>query len=197
MVKEYYKKIDKSFFDGRITIPKDYVDYFENLTSIGNRTSNKIKIKYTGKLCFVHQKSNRLVLQIAYYNDFCKILKQDFIQTFFAIESQKLIKEDKKFKTSLLGGNQEIIKIEVKNKELIEFSPFVQINTPYDNLFRKFVELNFFGFLSNENQKDSFIIKNSNWIDIENLCEHVDVNYVVYYLLDEKIKNYILEVLRN
>jgi hypothetical protein len=49
MVLEYYKKIDKSFFDRGITIPNKYVDIFikEKIIKIGY--SKKINIIFNGK----------------------------------------------------------------------------------------------------------------------------------------------------
>ncbi len=101
---EYYKKIDKSFFDGRVTIPNDYIDCFVDQKEFDSCNSRNISIKfknkrYEGKFCFVHQKSGRQVLQIAYNQELISTLKQEFIQTYFAIQSQKLLKStDKNFK---------------------------------------------------------------------------------------------------
>ncbi len=193
MVREFYKKIDKSFFDGKFTVPNEYIDTFTDLSEMQNNKSRDIKIKfkkkeYEGKFCFVHQSSGRLVLQIAYSNNLCKLLKQEFIQTFLAIESQKLINRNKKFQTNLLGGNQEIVKITVVNESCIEMSSFVKIETPFDNMFKRLIELNVFGLLSKENNVDHFIIKNTKWFDISDLSSHVDTPYVVYYLIDEDKK---------
>lgn len=190
MVREYYKKIDKSFFDGRITIPNEYIDIFidptEMLCCKGRRVRIKFKKKeYEGRYLFVHQSSGRLVLQISYLNDLCKLLKQEFIQTFLAIESQKLLNKNKKFQTNLLGGNQEIVTFKVIDDDCIEMLPFVKIKTSFDNLFKRLIELNVFGLLSEENNSEHFIIKNTKWIDVSDLYKHVDTSYVVYYLVDE------------
>ncbi len=190
MVNEFYKKIDKSFFEGRVTIPNDYIDLFASLGEMQSNTSKRINIKfkksnYEGKYCFVHQSSGRLVLQISYLENLCKILKQEFIQTFFAIESQKLINEEGKFKTNLLGGNQEVVIFRVIDDQNIEIIPYIQINTPYDNMFKKLVELNVFGWLSAENINEHFITKNTKWIDIKELNKHIDTPFVIYYLVDE------------
>ena len=43
---EYYKKIDKSFFDGKITVPNDYIDCFVNrkeFETTNSRTNNIYK----------------------------------------------------------------------------------------------------------------------------------------------------------
>ena len=96
-MKEYYKKIDKSFFDGKVTIPNQYVDCFVESKDFDQYKSRDIIIKfkgkkYDGKYCFVHQSNGRNVLQISYDKKLVVELKQEFIQTYFAIESQKLLK---------------------------------------------------------------------------------------------------------
>lgn len=190
MVREYYKKIDKSFFDGKITIPNEYIGTFVDPSEMIHCKSRKVTIRfkkkeYEGKFCFVHQSSGRLVLQISYLNDLCKLLKQEFIQTFLAIESQKLLNKNKKFQTNLLGGNQEIVTFKVIDDDYIEMLPFVKIKNSFDNLFKRLIELNVFGLLSEENNSEHFIIKNTKWIDVSDLYKHVDTSYVVYYLVDE------------
>lgn len=157
---------------------------------MNNKKSDPIKIKfkkifYEGSYRYVHQYSGRLVLQIAYPIELCKILKQEFIQTFFAIESQKLLLENKKFKTNLLGGNQEIVIFRVINDACIEFIPYVKIATPFDNVFKRMVELNVFGWMSREMVSKCFITKYSGWQDISELPKHADTSFVVYYLVDE------------
>lgn len=193
VVREYYKKIDKSFFDGKITIPNKYIDIFIDPEEMQNSRGKKIKIKFKtkkfdGRLCYVHQSKGRLVLQVAYPDDLCKLLKQEFIQTYIAIESEKILNKEKKFRTSLLGGQQEIALINVIDDETIELTPFVKIETQYDNLFKKLVELNVFGWLSTENNSKHFITKNSRWYDISELYKHADTPYVVYYLIDDNNK---------
>ena len=189
-MKEYYKKIDKSFFDGKVTIPNDYIDSFIDPSEMDERTSRNISIKfktktYTGKYCFVHQKNGRRVFQISYGNDLTTKLKQEFIQTYFAINSQKLLSsEDKKFKTNLMGGNQEVVIFKSVSFSTIEFIPFIKIETPYDNVFKSLVEQNVFGWL-NKLDESKMITKYSGWKKISDLSKHVDVAYVVYYLVDD------------
>ena len=190
---EYYKKIDKSFFDGRVTIPNDYIDCFVDQKEFDTCNSRNISIKfknkkYDGKFCFVHQKSGRQVLQIAYNQELITALKQEFIQTYFAIQSQKLLKStDKKFQTNLLGGNQEVVIFKSIDTSTIELVTFIKIETPYDNIFKNLVEQNVFGWLSKENN-NQMITKYSGWISIDELSKYIDTPYVVYYLIDEENK---------
>lgn len=192
-MKEFYKKIDKSFFDGKVTIPKDYIDSFVDVKEFDVHNSRNIIIKfnkklYQGKFCFVHQSSGRNVFQISYENKLVNALKQEFIQTYFVIESQKILKsEDKKFQTKLSGGNQEIAIFKSIDDSTIEIKTFLKIETPYDNIFKKLVEENVFGWLSKDTN-NQMITKYSKWESIKNLNLYVDTSYVVYYLIDENKK---------
>lgn len=189
---EYYKKIDKSTFDGKITIPKDYWSYFINLDNEPWGSHRKITIKfknkiYNGKISFVLQSANRRVVQIFLDANIIKALKKEFIQSYVAIESQKILNNDKKFHTKLVGGNQEVIILKPINKDSIEMITFIKVDTPYDNLFIHLVKSNVFGWLSHENQ-NQMVTKYTKWMDISELKEHQDQNHVVYYLIDEKNK---------
>ena len=111
---EYYKKIDKSTFDGRITIPKEYEGYFIKAEEEQWGTSRSILLKFKGKIypgrySFVAQTTGRKVLQIFPDKELVHALKKEFIQSYFAIESQKILKKEGKFHTELIGGNQEVL----------------------------------------------------------------------------------------
>ena len=192
-MKEYYKKIDKSFFDGKVTVPNPYVECFIDTNEFDKYNSRNIVVKfknkhYAGKFCFVHQSNGRNVLQISYENKLIIELKQEFIQTYFAIESQKLLKDkDKKFQTKLLGGNQEVAIFRLIENSTIEIIPFIKIETSYDNIFKELVEQNVFGWLSNE-KSTPMITKYSGWKSIEDLHKYEDTPYVIYYLVDDKNK---------
>ena len=190
---EYYKKIDKSFFDGRTTIPEECVGYFIDPQTETWGTSRKVSVKFKGKLYegvyrFVNQTRGRHVFQISFDGDLIKALKREFIQTYFAIESQKIISQsDEKFRTSLLGGNQEVIIFKPISKDEIELVTFIKIQTSYDNLFKSLVDANVFGWLSKESDAQ-MITKYSRWIDIKDLSKHANQNHVVYYLVDDTNK---------
>ena len=189
-MKEYYKKIDKSFFDGKVTIPNNYIDCFIELDELINGNNRDIIIlfnrkKYKGKYLFVHQSNGRNVFQISYEKTLVNILKEEFIQTYFAVESQKILNpKDKKFQTKLLGGNQEVIIFRMIDKSTIEFVPFIKIETPYDNIFKNLVEQNVFGWLSKD-VDSQMITKYYSWKEIDELEKYADTPYVVYYLVDE------------
>lgn len=48
-MKEYYKKIDKSFFDGKVTIPNNYIDCFIELDELINGNNRDIIILFNRK----------------------------------------------------------------------------------------------------------------------------------------------------
>ena len=196
MFLEYYKKIDKSFFDKGITLPNKYIESFIQNESIPKGSSRKIKIvfnkkEYEASFLFVNRTEFNPVYQIRWDQNFelQNELKKEFIQTYFAIKSQEY---DSKVKnkyhvTNLLGGNQEVVIIRPVNPSKIELETFIKIETPYDNIFKRFVEENVFGWLSSTN-RDYLIVKTTKWFTKKEISDHEDTPYVIYYLLDEKNK---------
>jgi hypothetical protein len=193
MALEYYKKIDKSFFDKGITIPNKYIDSFIQGKNVQIGSSRKIKIIFNGKeyvasLLFVNRQGAKPVYQIRWDQniDLINILKKEFIQTYFVIKSQEY---DSKLKneyyvTNLLGGNQEVIIFRPIDPNTIELETFIKIKTPYDNIFKRFVEENVFGWLSTTN-RDYLIVKTTKWLKKNEIVHHEDTPYVVYYLIDD------------
>jgi hypothetical protein len=193
---EYYKKIDKSFYDKGITIPNKYINSFIKGIKIKIGTSEKIKIifnkkEYIASLVFVNRTEANPVYQIRWDNNIELIneLKKEFIQTYFAIKSQEF---DSKIKnqyhvTNLMGGNQEVIIFKPIKPYIIELETFIKIETPYDNIFRRFVEENVFGWLSSKS-RDYLIVKTTKWFKKDEIVRHEDTLYVLYYLIDEKKK---------
>lgn len=196
-MREYYKKIDKSFFMYGITIPKDYVEDFLFDVPVPLGTSRDITIiwkaaEYPAKLSHVNRKNATAVYQLRWdlSKELLALLKQEFIQTYFAIESQNFEAKEKKeyFITRLLGGSQEVVVFKPQDKDHVLLETFIKIETPYDNIFKRLVEENVFGWLSNSNFNGSFITKSTKWLDIQELYKHEDINYVIYYLVDDANK---------
>jgi hypothetical protein len=196
MVFEYYKKIDKSFFDRGITIPNKYISVFLQGKKMKIGTSRKIKLKFVSKLydaliLFVNRNGAKPVYQIRWDQniDFINILKKEFIQTYFVIKSQEFDSRlaNKYHVTNLLGGNQEVVVFKPINQDIIGLETFIKISTPYDNIFKRFVEENVFGWLSQTN-RDYLIVKTTKWFEKVEIVKHEDTPYVVYYLIDEKNK---------
>jgi len=196
MFLEYYKKIDKSFFDKGLTLPNKYIKSFVQNVSIPKGKSRKItillnKYEYEASFLFVNRTEANPVYQIRWDQniELRNELKKEFIQTYFAIKSQEYDSKinDKYHVTNLLGGNQEVVIIRPISPNRIEFKTFIKIVTPYDNIFKRFVEENVFGWLSSTN-RDHLIVKTTKWFKKEEILKHEDTPYVIYYLLDDKNK---------
>jgi len=115
--------------------------------------------------------------------------KTVFVQTYMAIQSlnYKAKPHGKFIKTDLLGGTQEVLIFRPVSINEIELEPFIKIETPYDGIFKRLVTENVFGWLS-KTEKDYLITKSSKWYNADELSNHVETEYVVYYLIDEKKK---------
>ena len=191
-MKDYYKKIDKSFFKYGITIPKDYHSSFLFDEPIELGSSRKLiiwfkKNQFHAKISHVNRK-NAPVYQIRWDGNIALLneLKEEFIQTYIAIESQNYQskRNEKYYITKLMGGNQEVVIFKPKSKNEVTLETFIKIETAYDELFKKMVERNVFGWLSDIKRK-SIITKSTKWINLKDLKKHEEVPYVVYYLVDE------------
>lgn len=193
---EYFKKVDKSFFNYGITIPRDYVDIFLCGEPIVLGTSREISIsfknnKYDSRLNHVNRRGASDVYQIRWDKNYELLsdVRKEFIQSYFAIINQNFHakKENKYFVTNLLGGNQEVVVFRPVNKQEINLETFIKIETPYDEIFKALVDQNVFGWLS-EVKEDHLIYKSTKWLSISELYQHEDIGFVVYYLLDEMNK---------
>jgi hypothetical protein len=189
---EYYKKIDKSIFKYGATIPKKYVPAFIFNRPIQVGTKRKVRLIwkkkiYEATIYHFNRKNATPVHHLRWDNneELIVVLKKEFIQTYFAIESQnyEAKRKGKYYVTKLLGGNQEVLVFRPKSVEEIELETFIRIETPYDNLFKRLVDENVFGWLTWEGQ-DYLITKSTPWYDMKDLYKHEDTNHVVYYLID-------------
>lgn len=193
---EYYKKIDKSIFRYGTTIPIKFIKSFIQDVEIPLGSSRKIKLLFNKKdydafINHVNRKKAAPVYQIRWdqNGELINALKKEFIQSYFAIESQNYDSklQDKYYVTNLLGGNQEVLIFKPIDPFKIELSTFIKINTPYDNIFKRLVDENIFGWLSQTN-RDYLIVKTTKWFNKHELMHHEDMPYVVYYLIDENKK---------
>lgn len=189
---EYHKKIDKSFFKYGFTIPIKYIDGFLFDKKVVKGSSREItliwgKKKFKARLQHVDRKAG-IVYQILWSDtSFKKEIKQEFIQSYIAIESQNYIakSKDKYYVTNLTGGNQEVMVFEPISVDEIKIYTFIKIDTAYNELFKKLISQNVFGWLSSE-VNNQIITKDTKWLDIKKLKEHEEGSYVIYYLVDEK-----------
>lgn len=194
-IKDLYKKIDKSFFKYGTTIPKENVESFLFNTPINMGSSRNVNLVwhdgiYPIKLCYTRPKSPVYQLRWASNNELLVSLKKEFIQTYVAIESQNYkAKEDNKYYiTKLMGGNQEVAILKPIDINTIKFETFIKIETPYDDLFKRLVDNNVFGWIQSSNATN-LITKSTAWIDKTDLSRHVEEVYVIYYLIDDLNKH--------
>lgn len=101
---------------------------------------------------------------------------------------QKKLTSEKKYRTNLAGGEQEVIKVIEIDKNKFEIESFIKIKSPYSNLFQKLIENNVFAWIDKNAEETKMIIKETEWYDISELKSHEDARYVIYYLLDDRNK---------
>lgn len=190
---ELAKKVDKSILMGsRFTIPQENLGMFLQGEDILPGKNRDIKIifrkkEYSGVIRHVNQKKSNKVYQVQWHQD-KKLqleLKKEFVQSYIAIMSdiyQKKITSNKRYRTNLAGGEQEVIKIIEIDKNKFE------IKSPYSNLFQKLIENNVFAWIDQNEEETKMITKETEWHDISELKNHEDERYVIYYLLDDKNK---------
>jgi hypothetical protein len=194
---EFYKKIDKSIFYYGTTLPKKYIPSFTHGTPLQPGDSAKVTLRWPKKgsfnawLVHVDRRGTTPVYQLRWDRNYELLLelKKEFIQSYLAIESKNYEAnlEGRYFVTDLLGGNQEVLIFRPVDLRLIELETFIRIPTPYDNIFKRLIEENVFGWLSRPT-RDRLITKSTRWFDKSELAQHQDVQYVVYYLIDEAKK---------
>lgn len=196
---EITKKVDMSILmEGRFTIPQENLGMFLQGKDIlpGENRSIKIifnKKEYSGVIRHVNQKKSDKVYQVQWHKD-KKLqleLKKEFVQTYIAIMSdmyQKRLTTDKKYRTKLAGGEQEVIKIIERDKNKFEMQCFIKIKSPYSNLFQKLIENNVFAWIDKAETDVKITTKKTEWYDISELKKHEDERYVIYYLVDDKNK---------
>ncbi len=192
---DYYKKIDKSVFYYGITIRKKYIDSFTFGSPLKAGESRDVRLNWKAKkkeygasLIHIARKDATSVYQIRWDSNYelLNALRKEFIQSYIAIESKNYEAKvaGKYYVTDLLGGNQEVLIFRPLNISQVELETFIKISTPYDNLFKRLVEENVFGWLSK--RKDEYLItKSTKWLNKDELKKHEDASFVVYYLIDE------------
>ncbi|GKU24338.1 hypothetical protein CFOLD11_11640 [Clostridium folliculivorans] len=190
----YYKKIDKSVLEsGKITIPDDEINLLLDVSKMNVGESIDLILqfnnrKYKGKIAYKNRNSKKNkgkpYYQLTYELGLTKELKKEFIQTFLAIETEKIsCNESEKYHITSDNINREVVKFQAKHENLITVSPFLKIGTEYDRLFQKIIEMNLLDLDKNDKEKD-IISYSSTWIPISDLNKHKEVKNVVYYLVD-------------
>jgi hypothetical protein len=191
---EYYKKVDKSVLHNGITILTRHVNDFMFNQPLKPGEYRPIKLTWKNKsfdarVGRLDRKKATATYHIRWDNngELLLELRKEFIQTFLAVESANYTANvsGKYFRTSLEGGNQEVLIFRPVSANEVELETFIRIPTPYDNIFRRLVEENVFGWLSKE-RKEYVVTKATPWLDIAELPKHQDASFVIYYLIDEE-----------
>jgi hypothetical protein len=189
----FYKKIDKSIFKYGTTLPKEYIGEFIHGQPINAGISRDVILywknknkTYRAKLWHVNNANQPYQLRWDSNTDLLTELKKEFIQSYLAIESRNYQSkiEGKYYITDLLGGNQEVLIFKPVDLNNIEIETFIKISTPYDNIFKRLVDENVFGWLS-KTSRDYLITKSTPWYPVTELTKHSDAAFVIYYLIDE------------
>ena len=191
----YYKKIDKSFFRYGFTIPNEHINEFLCGQNIERGKSREVSLvwgkrKFKAEIRHVkRQVGDVYQLRWDHNREFKTTIKKEFIQSYIAIKGQEFIARDanRYHVTHLSGGNQEVMVFDVVSPNEIKLSVFIKVNTPYNELFKRLIDENVFGWLSKE-ENIHMITKHTSWINKSQLSKHVDNKFVVYYLIDEKKK---------
>jgi predicted GIY-YIG superfamily endonuclease len=186
---EYYKKIDLSCFQSGLTIPKEHENWLKENIDIGLGDSKKIIFKfknhdYDAVLNYVNRKGDPY-FQFRWDNkEFMNILRKEFIYSYIILMGNYTNKD----KTKIIKYNsKEVLKFKSNNINKYELDVFIKQETPFDNIFLRLVDEDFFGWLSSEDN-DHLIVHTSEWLDRKSLSLHQDRSFVIYYLIDEKNK---------
>lgn len=200
--KPYYKKIDRSFFEWGIIIPKEYEYDFLYGEVIPLGSSREIDIifkkkKYRAKLYHVNRKTAAPVYQLRWDTDrgLTNSFRHEFIHSYVILKSQKELHgkkkfhdtEIKKFRSNLSGGQQEVVSIRPISTNSIQIEPFIQIHTEWNELFTRLADNNSFENIFSENN-DYLIQKSTNWISVDDYYKHESELSVVYYLANTSKK---------
>jgi predicted GIY-YIG superfamily endonuclease len=186
---EYYKKIDLSCFKSGLTVPKEYETWLiDNIDIIlGNSKKVIFKFKdhnYDAVLNYVNRKDNPY-FQFRWDNkDFMAILRKEFIYSYVMLMGNETNKNRSKI---IKYYSKEVLKIRATDINIYELETFIKQETPFDNIFIRLVDEDFFGWLSS-NDNDHLIVQTTEWFDISLLPLHQNVAFVIYYLIDEKNK---------
>lgn len=197
----YYKKVDISLLTWGLTIPWDYVQYFECDNHIRKGTRRQIVIRwgkktYKGFLCNIIQRTRverDNVYQLRYENDkeLVKRLRKTFVQTFVATSTKKeeaLIEGKTKTRTKLEGA-QEILIVTPRSNGEIELDEFYRVENQWTPFLERLIENNVFPWLiSGKRSSDDLYQKSTVWHDKRELRYHVNAENVIYYLADTNRK---------
>ncbi len=146
MAKTYLKKVDNSTLDWGFTIPKEYEKDFLGGKPLKVGTSRAIEIhwlnkKFSAEIRHINRTAGA-VYRISWMSnkDLIKSIRSTFIQSYVIIKSEKEIFESDKqgrkhFRTSMEGGQQEVIAFKPISSSKIDASVFIKIESNWNPLF--------------------------------------------------------------
>jgi len=200
MYKSYHKKVDRSMMDWGFTIPKEFIEEFEGGSPIELGSSRDVEIlwgkKYRAKLYHENIKNREKAYKLRWDGDkdLLNKIRKTFIQSYIVLKSQKELfdksppeEKGKKFRTKLLGGQQEVLRVQPINKNQIKFDVFIRIENEWNELFQRLAEANVFGWLFDKS-KEYLISKSTKWIKVNKFQEHANTVNIIYYLANTKKK---------
>ena len=189
-MKQINVKINRTFLEqGMITIPNELAESILEIDTIEKKQTFQIdliwkRIQYKVNLRHAYRSNSTDYWHLDWRD--CKelklSLKKEFIQTYIKLKSEELSLESENF-----YGTVEAISIKIIEKNRIKFSTYIKSKTPYDALFRKLIDNNVFYWL-NDTEDSGFILKSTDWISIDELKNHPNQDFVIYYLIDSKNK---------
>lgn len=185
--------------DWGLTVPKDFVRYFDPRKGVKLGSQKEINItwdkrKYKVKLCNVNRKYGG-VYQIRWDSnkDFLKKLRKTFIQSYVILKSQKELFElsksrvRKHFRTAFSGGQQEVLIFQPVGRWSVECEVFIKIESEWNHLFERLADQNVFGWLFEKN-RSYLVARSAPWFDVKDFKKHTEAANVIYYLASTKRK---------
>lgn len=190
----FHKFVDKSVLFYGFTFGvsgSPYVKIFEGKHRLNPGEYRDIKIIWDGKEYparigatkerFYKGKEYPIAYRILYgkgKSDLKEKIAKTFISSYIKVLSGKKLTK-KTFK--------EILKVTPLSENKIKFEPYLREKTEYDNLFKKFIEKDVFGWLFYP-EKGQIFLKSYRWLPKKDLKKHEDEKFVIYYLVDSTTK---------
>jgi len=188
-----YKKVARAMFTVHVmTIDKEHEADICAGTTIKNGASVGRKIMWEGKEYDARIGHSKGYYQLDWGRD--KNLVNKFNKTF--VQSYAISTTPPKYHRGLSRHNpQEVLSVRPLDNKRIEFGTFIKIENDWNQLLRKLVEENVFGWVfqkegkagAGRNIKErTLITKSSRWHDIKEFDHHANRVNVIYYLFHTK-----------
>ncbi|WP_297099323.1 GIY-YIG nuclease family protein [uncultured Draconibacterium sp.] len=198
-MKGYFKKIDRSIMEWGFVIPKEFVNDFLNGQILAVGDSRDIELlwnrkKYSAKIRHKKGKNPQYLVQWSSNNELLSKLRTTFVQSYIVLKSQKELfdknssKEGKHFRTKLAGGQQEVIVFTPIGVNIVKVDEFIVIENEWNELFKRLITENVFGWIFEKNDKEYLIQRSTDWMDVRHFPSHQNAVNVIYYLANTEKK---------